>query len=59
MNRLKQYLANDEEPPTPEGDYWIVETDSSFLVVSAVTAAAIERELTRLWRPRWLVFRDL
>jgi hypothetical protein len=59
MNRLKQYLEPNEEPPTPEGDYWIVETRSSFLIVSADTAAVIERELTRLWRKRWLVFRDL
>lgn len=43
----------------PEGDYWVVETESSFLIVSADTARAIERLLTRLWRPRWLVFRDL
>lgn len=58
MNRLKQYL-NDEEPLMPEGDYWIVETETSFLVVSADTARAIERSLTRFWRQRWLVFRDL
>jgi len=51
MNRLKQYLDN-EEPLMPEGDYWVVET-------RADTARAVERALTRLWRPRWLVFRDL
>jgi len=43
----------------PEGDYWVVETESSFLLVSADTARAIERKLARLWRPRWLLFRDL
>ena len=58
MNRLQQYLE-DEEPLMPEGDYWIVETDTSFLIVSADTARAIERSLTRFWRPRWLVFEDL
>ena len=58
MNRLKQYLE-DEEPLMPEGDYWIVETKTSFLIVSPDTARAIERLLTRFWRPRWLVFRDL
>jgi hypothetical protein len=58
MNRLKQYL-DAEEPRMPEGDYWVVETESSFLIVSADTARAIERSLTSLWRPRWLVFRDL
>ena len=58
MNRLKQYL-DDEEPLMPEGDYWVVETESAFLIVSADTARAIERALTRLWCPRWLVFRDL
>lgn len=44
--------------PEGEGDYWVVETESSFLIVSADTARAIERSLARLWRPRWLVFRD-
>jgi hypothetical protein len=58
MNRLKQYLDN-EEPLMPEGDYWVIETRSAYLFVSADTARAIERALTRLWRPRWLVFRDL
>ena len=60
MNRLKQYLdAEEPRMPEGEGDYWVVETESSFLVVSADTARAIERSLARLWRPRWLVFRDL
>ena len=36
MNRLKQYL-DDEEPLMPEGDYWIIETKTSFLIVSADT----------------------
>ena len=58
MNRLKQSLE-DEEPLMPEGDYWVIETRSAYLVVSADTARASERALTRLWRPRWLVFRDL
>ena len=58
MNRLKQYLE-DEEPLMPEGDYWIVETKTSFLIVSAETARVIDRSVTRFWRPRWLVFRDL
>jgi hypothetical protein len=58
MNRLEQYL-DDEEPLMPEGDYWIVETETSFLIVSADTATVIERSLTRFWRPRWLVFNDL
>ena len=60
MNRLKQYLAG-EEPLMPEGDYWIVETRTSFVVVSAETARAIERSLTRFWRwrRRWLAFREL
>src|SRR5436190_21977388 len=58
-NRLKQYL-DAEEPRMPEGDgdYWIVETRTAYLIVSADTARAIERSLARLWRPRWLVFRD-
>lgn len=59
MNRLKQYLANDEEPLMPEGDYWVVETDSAYWIVSRDTARAIERALDRLWRPRWIVFQDL
>jgi hypothetical protein len=58
MNRLKQYLDT-EEPQMPEGDYWVVETQSSYWVVSADTARAIERKLARLWRPRWVAFRDL
>ena len=57
MNRLKQYL-DAEEPRMPEGDYWVVETRTAYLIVSADTARAIERSLARLWRPRWLVFRD-
>jgi hypothetical protein len=57
MNRLKQYLEA-EEPQMPEGDYWVVETRTGYWVVSADTACAIERTLTRLWRPRWLVFTD-
>ena len=59
MNRLRQYLVPDDDQPMPEGDYWIVETKTSFLIVSADTARAIERSLTRFWCPRWLVFRDL
>ena len=59
-NRLKQYLdAEEPRMPEGEGDYWVVETRTSFLLVSADTARAIERSLARLWRPRWLVFRDL
>jgi hypothetical protein len=58
MNRLKEYLE-DEEPLQPEGDYWIIETETSFLVVSAETARVIEHSLTRFWRSRWLVFNDL
>ena len=58
MNRLKQYL-DDEEPLMPEGDYWIVETTTSFVMVSAETARVIERLLARFWRPRWLAFREL
>lgn len=58
MNRLKQYL-DDEEPQMPEGDYWVVETRTAYWIVSADTARDIERVLARLWRPRWLVFRDL
>ena len=59
MNRLMQYLE-DEEPRMPEGDYWVVETDSSYLIVSADTARAIERQLARrFWRPRWIAFHDL
>ena len=58
MNRLKQYLDH-EEPLTPEGDYWVIEARFSFWIVSADTARSIERALARLWRPRWLVFRDL
>ena len=58
-NRLKQYL-DAEEPRMPEGggDYWVVETKSAYWIVSTDTARAIERSLARLWRPRWLVFRD-
>jgi hypothetical protein len=58
MNRLKQYL-DDEEPLMPEADYWVIEARFSFWIVSADTARSIERALARLWRPRWLVFRDL
>ena len=58
MNRLKQYL-DAEEPRMPEGDYWVIETRTAYWMVSADTARAVERALTRLWRPRWLVFRDL
>lgn len=57
MNRLKQYL-DDEEPLMPEGDYWVVETRTAYWVVSADTARAVERAVVRLWRPRWLAFRD-
>jgi hypothetical protein len=59
MNRLKQYLEDNEEPLMPEGDYWVVETRSEYWVVSADTARAVERVLTRLWRPRWIGFVDL
>ena len=58
MNRLKQYLE-DEEPLMPEGDYWVVETRSEYWVVSADAARAVERAVTRLWRPRWIGFVDL
>lgn len=58
MNRLKQYL-DDEEPLMPEGDYWVVETRSTYWIVSYDTARAIERVLDRLWRPRWILFHDL
>lgn len=58
-NRLKQYLdAEEPRMPEGEGDYWVVETRTAYLIVSADTARAIERSLARLWRPRWLVFRD-
>ena len=43
----------------PEGDYWVVETESSYWVVSADTARAVEQQLARLWPSRWVVFRDL
>jgi hypothetical protein len=59
MNRLKQYLEEDEEPLMPEGNYWVIETESSYWLVSTDTARAIERDLARLWRPRWLVFQDI
>ena len=59
MNRLKQYLANDEKPLKPEGDYWVVETDSAYWVVSRGNACAICRALDRLWRPRRIVSQDL
>ena len=36
----------------PEGDSWVVETDSAYWIVSRDTARAIERALDRLWRPR-------
>ena len=53
MNRLKQYLdAEEPRMPEGEGDYWVVETESSFLIVSADTARAIERSLARRKR-RW------
>ena len=58
MNRLKQYLEP-EEPLMPEDNYWVIETRSDYWFVSADTARAIERVLTRLWCPRWIVFRDL
>ena len=58
MNRLKQFLSNDEEPQMPEGDYWVIETRTEYWIVSADTARAVERTLARLWRPRWLVFTD-
>ena len=60
MNRLKLYLSeDDEEPRMPDGDYWVVETDSAYWIVSRDTARAIERTLDRLWRPHWIVFQDL
>jgi hypothetical protein len=58
MNRLKQYL-NGEEPQMPEGDYWVVEARWESWPVSGDTARAIERVLTCLWYPRWVVFHDL
>jgi hypothetical protein len=58
MNRLKQYLE-DEESPTPEGDYWIIKIRYSYVIVSADTARTIDQLLARFWCPRWLVFRDL
>ena len=58
MNRLKQYLEENEEPPMPEGDYWVLETRSEYWVISEDTARAIERTLTRLWCPRWIAFTD-
>ena len=40
MNRLKLYLnEDDEEPLMPEGDYWVVETDSAYWIVSRDTAS--------------------
>lgn len=60
MNRLKLYLSDDDEGPRmPDGDYWVVETDSAYWIVSRDTACVIERALDRLWRPRWIVFQDL
>ena len=58
MNRLKAYL-DEEEAPMPEGDYWVIETRSEYWVVSADTARAVERVVTRLWHPRWIAFVDL
>ena len=58
MNRLTQYLDENEEPLMPEGDYWVLETRSEYWVISEDTARAIERALTRLWRPRWITFTD-
>ena len=59
MNRLAQLFQ--EEPPewTPPGDYWVLYGECGWLFVSAETARAIERQLTRRWPPRWITFRDL
>lgn len=40
-------------------DYWEVRGDCAFVLVSGETAQWIIAQLHRLWRPRWLRFRDL
>ncbi|HEX6060211.1 MAG TPA: hypothetical protein VFZ11_14470 [Gemmatimonadaceae bacterium] len=54
-NRIKELL--DDEAPL--GDYWVVQGPMWWARVSPATAAAIERRITRLIRPRWIVFTDL
>ena len=60
MNRLKQYLGSEEpQRPEGEGDYWVVETRTTYWIVSYETARVVERTLNRLWRPRWIAFYDV
>ncbi|HEX8718909.1 MAG TPA: hypothetical protein VF722_18250 [Gemmatimonadaceae bacterium] len=58
MNRLKDYFG---DPPEPESqdDFFEVETNYDYFVVSRETAMDIVRRLDQLPSPRWITFRDL
>jgi hypothetical protein len=58
MNRIKQYLEEPEERP-PEGDYFVIDWYGGVSYVSAETARSIEKQLDRIWVPRWITFHDL
>jgi hypothetical protein len=58
INRVRELLGESEEE-LPAGDYFVVFGDCGWYSVSAEVAQAIERELARWLRKRWVEFIDL
>lgn len=57
-NRLNGFMDEPEERARAP-DLWVVRSVSGCIYVSAQTAHMVLAKLGRLWRPRWLRFRDL
>lgn len=62
MNRIAQYLSNEERPDEEQPvarDYWVVRCYGMSFHVRPPQAMRIKRTLERRWKPRWMEFRDI
>jgi len=48
-----------ERPPPGPGDYFVIQTRESWFFVSTFMARAIQSQLGRFIRPRWITFVDV
>ncbi len=58
QNRIVAYL-NEPEETRPAGDYFVLVTECAWFYLSREVARRVERQLDRLWPPRWITFTDL
>jgi len=57
MNRLLELFETPEEQ-LPYGDFFVVSGEFGSACVTPEVARYIERQLDRLWVPRWISFHD-